>query len=198
MVSKVAENVNIIMDIQGLGKIDGELDAIEGRRKSAEDRVSMSKDQIKAEIDRALSHFDGVKYKIDSGLQQAWRKMNEAELHGAQVALKAIGIAQRAFGFLNQVLNAFGITLPPMVTATVTFLFSTVTNFVTLAAQYFAQGYINPWAIAGALISLASAAISFGMALQQQAEAESLQRQIESAKTLAAGGPTTSTIDVIL
>ena len=193
----MSDNVNIIMDIQGMGKIEGELDAIEGRRVAAKERVEMTKEQIKAEIDKAQSTFDGLKVKIDHGLREAWRKMNEAEIHAARVALKAINIAQRAFGFLNQVLNAFGVTLPPMVSATVTFLFSTVTNFVTLAAQYFAQGYINPWAIAGAILSLASSAIAFGMAIKSQMEAERLTNQIEAAKTFASYGGST-TINVIL
>jgi len=195
----MSDNVNIIMDIQGMGKIEGELDAIEGRRVAAKERVEMTKEQIKAEIDKAQSTFDGLKVKIDHGLREAWRKMNEAEIHAARVALKAINIAQRAFGFLNQVLNAFGVTLPPMVSATVTFLFSTVTNFVTLAAQYFAQGYINPWAIAGAILSLASSAIAFGMAIKSQIEAENVTKQIEQAKMFASQqGGSTATIDVIL
>lgn len=180
--------------------------ALEAARKADESGQSI-KDQLDADIDAALfdegidvaefetkakelmNRIDYQMYnediKINAEAQKLYAALKSVDLQAEITTMKASltarqvkEIIERSYGMLTQVLNVFGVSLPPVLGAAI----SAVFTMATLLMQAGAGMLSNPYtAIIGAM-SIASAVLSIAAAVEaqnKQAAMESKMRDVE-------------------
>lgn len=124
---------------------------------------------------------------LEAEYERAQRQM-EAQLRDLGSRVKTFVV--RSFSLLTQTLSLFGVTLPPVLNASVRLIFTIWEQYLVVKAAEAtlatAPGQQWRWITVG--LAIASAAISLIAAIKQQVEAQQIQRDIEAAQQIAAGG----------
>lgn len=195
-------SVDIILRIKGRGEIDTRLNQMNQKVK-----------QQKSELKNLGAEHDATIADLEADRQVSRTELDTLELEYDNFEREAKArrtmmwslvktLSVRAFALINQTINLFGITLPPVLNATVRLLFTLWEQYqVVIASESaLAAAPYQQWRWITVGLAITSAILSLAGAVKQQVAAEQMNRQIAEAKRNVSGGigGITSRITVIL